>query len=56
MKPVRDPESLKAKNLISVIKIDAKRNNIVVSRRSAMEAENSVERETLLENLHEGES
>jgi small subunit ribosomal protein S1 len=56
VKPVRDPESIEGKEFdFKVIKIDAKRNNIVVSRRSAMEAENSVERETLLENLHEGD-
>lgn len=56
VKPVRDPESLEGKEFdFKVIKIDAKRNNIVVSRRSAMEAENSVEREALLENLHEGD-
>jgi len=56
VKPVRDPESLEGKEFdFKVIKIDVKRNNIVVSRRSAMEAENSVEREALLENLHEGD-
>ncbi len=56
VKPVRDPESLEGKEFdFKVIKIDAKRNNIVVSRRSAMEAENSVEREALLENLHESD-
>ncbi len=56
VKPVRDPESLEGKEFdFKVIKIDAKRNNIVVSRRSAMEAENSVEREALLEKLHEGD-
>lgn len=56
VKPVRDPETLEGKEFdFKVIKIDAKRNNIVVSRRSAMEAENSVEREALLENLHEGD-
>lgn len=56
VKPVRDPEQLEGKEFdFKVIKIDAKRNNIVVSRRSAMEAENSVEREALLENLHEGD-
>ena len=53
---IRDPESLEGKEFdFKVIKIDAKRNNIVVSRRSAMEAENSVEREALLENIHEGD-
>lgn len=56
VKPVRDPENLEGKEFdFRVIKIDAKRNNIVVSRRSAMEAENTVEREALLEKLHEGD-
>lgn len=56
VKPIRDPESLEGKEFdFKVIKIDAKRNNIVVSRRSAMEAETSVEREALLENLREGD-
>jgi small subunit ribosomal protein S1 len=56
VKPVRDPESLEGKEFdFKVIKIDAKRNNIVVSRRSAMEAENSVERDALLQNLSEGD-
>lgn len=56
VKPIRDPESMEGKEFdFKVIKIDAKRNNIVVSRRSAMEAENSVERDALLENLREGD-
>lgn len=56
VKPVRDPESLEGKEFdFKVIKIDAKRNNIVVSRRLVMEAETSVEREALLENLSEGD-
>lgn len=56
VKPVRDPDALEGKEFdFKVIKIDAKRNNIVVSRRSAMEAENSVEREALLEKIHEGD-
>ena len=38
-----------------VIKLDQKRNNVVVSRRAVMEAENSAEREQLLENLQEGQ-
>merc|ERR1712000_449052 len=37
-----------------VIKLDAKRNNVVVSRRAVIEAESSAERETLLANLEEG--
>ncbi len=56
IKPVRDPESLEGKEFdFKVIKIDAKRNNIVVSRRSVMEAETSGEREALLQNLGEGD-
>lgn len=56
VKPVRDPESLEGKEFdFKVIKIDAKRNNIVVSRRSVMEAETSGEREALLQNLHEAD-
>jgi len=56
VKPVRDPEHLEGKEFdFKVIKIDAKRNNIVVSRRSAMEAETSGERDSLLQNLHEGD-
>lgn len=56
VKPVRDPESLEGKEFdFKVIKIDAKRNNIVVSRRSAMETGNTAERENLLGNLHEGD-
>lgn len=56
VKPIRDPESLEGKEFdFKVIKIDAKRNNIVVSRRSAMEAENTVERDALLENIREGD-
>ena len=39
-----------------VIKLDQKRNNIVVSRRAVMEAANSVERDELLESLQEGMS
>ncbi|HAS23375.1 MAG TPA: 30S ribosomal protein S1, partial [Idiomarina loihiensis] len=37
------------------IKLDQKRNNVVVSRRAVIEKENSAEREELLENLQEGQ-
>lgn len=37
-----------------VIKLDQKRNNVVVSRRAVIESENSAERDQLLENLQEG--
>ncbi|WP_140184901.1 S1 RNA-binding domain-containing protein, partial [Vibrio parahaemolyticus] len=37
-----------------VIKLDQKRNNVVVSRRAVIESESSAERDQLLENLQEG--
>ncbi len=55
VRPVRDPSYLEGKPLeFKVIKIDQRRNNVVVSRRAVVESENSVEREELLENLTEG--
>src|SRR5690625_7954670 len=46
--------SLENKDLeFKVIKLDPKRNNVVVYRRAVMEAEHSAEREQLLENLQE---
>ncbi len=55
VRPVRDPGYLEGKDLeFKVIKIDRKRNNVVVSRRAVVEAEYSAEREALLENLKEG--
>ncbi len=57
VRPVRDPSYLEGKELeFKVIKIDRKRNNVVVSRRAVVEAESSAERESLLENLEEGQS
>lgn len=54
-KPIKDPEHFEGKEFeFKVIKIDVKRNNIVVSRRAALEAETGVERAALLENIHEG--
>ena len=48
--------TLKAKPLeFKVIKLDAKRNNIVLSRRAVMELANSADREELLKNLEEGQ-
>ncbi|AWM80272.1 30S ribosomal protein S1 [Gammaproteobacteria bacterium ESL0073] len=56
VRPVRDTLHLEGKELeFKVIKLDQKRNNVVVSRRSVLEAENSAEREALLENLQEGQ-
>ncbi|QCZ93404.1 30S ribosomal protein S1 [Salinimonas iocasae] len=55
VRPVRDTTHLEGKELeFKVIKLDAKRNNVVVSRRAVIEAENSAERESLLANLEEG--
>src|SRR5699024_2878156 len=55
IRPVRDVTHLENKDLdFKVIKLDPKRNNVVVSRRAVMEAEHSAEREALLETLQEG--
>ncbi len=55
VRPVRDTTHLEGKELeFKVIKLDAKRNNVVGSRRAVIEAESSAERETLLANLEEG--
>ncbi len=55
VRPVRDTAHLEGKELeFKVIKLDQKRNNVVVSRRSVLEAENSAERDALLAALGEG--
>src|SRR5210317_1493069 len=55
VRPIRETLHLEGKELdFKVIKLDQKRNNVVVSRRAVMEEANSAERETLLENLQEG--
>ncbi len=55
VRPVRDTSYLEGKPLeFKVIKLDQRRNNVVVSRRAVVEEENSAEREALLENLQEG--
>jgi small subunit ribosomal protein S1 len=57
VRPVRDVAHLEGKDLeFKVIKLDQRRNNVVVSRRAVLEQENSEEREALLENLIEGQS
>ncbi|MEZ5501181.1 MAG: 30S ribosomal protein S1 [Halioglobus sp.] len=57
VRPVRETLHLEGKELeFKVIKLDQKRNNVVVSRRAVMEAANSVERDALLESLQEGMS
>ncbi len=55
VRPVRDPAYLEGKDLdFKIIKLDRKRNNVVVSRRAVVELEFSAEREQLLEGLEEG--
>ncbi len=55
VRPVRDTTYLENKPLdFKVIKLDKRRNNVVVSRRAVVETENNQERETLLENMQEG--
>ncbi|EAA5923048.1 TPA: 30S ribosomal protein S1 [Salmonella enterica] len=55
VRPVRNTLHLEGKELeFKVIKLDQKRNNVVVSRRAVIESENSAERDQLLENLQEG--
>jgi small subunit ribosomal protein S1 len=55
VRPVRDPAYLEGKSLeFKVIKLDQRRNNVVVSRRAVVEQEYSAEREALLADLQEG--
>ena len=56
IRPLRETAHLEGKTLdFKVIKLDQKRNNVVVSRRAVLEEENSVEREALLASLQEGQ-
>jgi small subunit ribosomal protein S1 len=56
VRPVRDTAHLEGKELeFKVIKLDQKRNNVVVSRRAVLENANSQERDELLANLQEGQ-
>ena len=55
MRPIKDTTPYEGKTLeFKVIKLDRKRNNVVVSRRAVLEASAGEEREKLLENLKEG--
>ncbi|MGP1959275.1 MAG: 30S ribosomal protein S1 [Arsenophonus sp. NC-CH8-MAG3] len=55
VRPVRDTTHLEGKELeFKVIKLDQKRNNVVISRRAVIEFESSAERNQLIENLQEG--
>ncbi|MEW7978606.1 MAG: 30S ribosomal protein S1 [gamma proteobacterium symbiont of Phacoides pectinatus] len=56
VRPVRDTTYLEGKDLeFKVIKLDQRRNNVVVSRRAVVETEYSAERDQLLESLQEGQ-
>ncbi|QJC31310.1 30S ribosomal protein S1 [Enterobacteriaceae endosymbiont of Macroplea mutica] len=55
IRPIKDSFHLEGKELeFKVIKLDQKRNNVVVSRKAVIESENSAEREQLLNSLNEG--
>lgn len=55
VRPVRDTTYLEGKELeFKLIKLDQRRNNVVVSRRAVVEEEYSAERDALLETLAEG--
>ena len=55
VRPVRDTSYLEGKDLeFKVIKLDRRRNNVVVSRRAVVESEGSADRDQLLESLQEG--
>lgn len=57
MRPIRDTTHLEGKELeFKLIKLDQKRNNVVVSRRAVLESVNTVERDELLSNLQEGQA
>jgi small subunit ribosomal protein S1 len=57
VRPVRDTTYLEGKDLeFKVIKLDRRRNNVVVSRRAVVETEYSAEREALLNSLEEGKT
>lgn len=55
VRPIKDTADLEGQKLdFKVIKLDYKRNNVVVSRRAAIESENSAERDQLLLQMREG--
>lgn len=57
VRPLRDPTYLEGKELeFKLIKLDQKRNNVVVSRRAAIEEEYGAGREALLDSIQEGQT
>ncbi len=56
VRPVRDTSNIEGKPIeFKVIKLDQKRNNVVVSRKAVIESENSADSESVLANLEEGQ-
>ncbi len=56
VKPVRENVDLEGQELeFKIIKVDQKRSNVVVSRRSVLEQDNSEERKVLIDSLQEGQ-
>jgi small subunit ribosomal protein S1 len=56
IRPLRETAHLEGRPLeFKVIKLDQRRNNVVVSRRAVLEQETSAEREALLASLQEGQ-
>ena len=56
VRPVKDPAYIEGKEIeFKVIKLDQRRNNIVISRRAVLEHEYRAEREEILKNLQEGD-
>jgi small subunit ribosomal protein S1 len=56
VKPVRDSSYLEGKDLeFKIVKMDERRNNIVVSRRAVIESESSADRQALMKELQKGQ-
>lgn len=56
VRPVKEPVIIEGKEIeFKIIKLDQKRNNIVISRRAVLETEYKAEREEILKNLQEGD-
>ncbi len=57
VRPVRDTSFLEGKDVeVKIIKMDKKRNNVVVSRRAVLDVDNTEERVQVLAKLEEGKS
>ncbi len=56
LKPLKEPTDIEGEEMdFQIIKLDSRRNNVVVSRRAVLESENSEERDALLASLTEGQ-